>query len=116
VEGSWPVVAIQMGPLLLAATVFSTLSGGQVGEELGWRGYALPRLEASVGLGPGALLLGIIWAVWHLPLFYMPGADTNGQSFPLYTIQVTGLSVALAWLYHKTRGSLVPVMRMHASF
>lgn len=115
VEGAWPVLAIQMGPLLLASTFFSTLSGGQVGEELGWRGYALPRLETRVGLGPGALLLGIIWAVWHLPLFYMPGADTYGQSFPLYAIQVTGLSVALAWLYHKTRGSLVPVMLMHAS-
>jgi uncharacterized protein len=116
VEGAWPVVAIQMAPLLLAATVFSTLSGGQVGEELGWRGYALPRLEARVGLGPGALLLGVLWAVWHLPLFYMPGADTYGQSFPLYAIQVTGLSVAVAWLYHKTRGSLLPVMLMHASF
>ena len=115
-EGGWPGVAIQMTPLLLAATLFSTLSGGQVGEELGWRGYALPRLEARVGLGAGALLLGIIWAVWHLPLFYMPGADTYGQSFPLYAIQVTGLSVAVAWLYDKTRGSLLPVMLMHASF
>jgi uncharacterized membrane protein YwaF len=45
----------------------------------------------------------------------MPGADTYGQSFPLYLSQVTGLSVAIAWLYRRVEGSLVPVMLMHAS-
>jgi hypothetical protein len=60
-------------------------------------------------------LLGVIWAVWHLPLFYMPGADTYGQSFPLYVTQVTGLSVAIAWLYGRVGGSLLPIMLMHAS-
>jgi len=59
--------------------------------------------------------LGVIWAFWHLPLFYMPGADTLGQSFPLYLIQGTGLSVAVAWVYRSARGSLLVVMLMHAS-
>lgn len=115
IEGSWPVFGQQPIVLLLAASVGSTLVGGQVGEELGWRGYALPRMDERWGLGIASLVLGVIWAFWHLPLLYMPGADTLGQSFPLYLIQVTGLSVAVAWVYRSARGSLLVVMLMHAS-
>jgi hypothetical protein len=115
VEGTWPLFDARAWYLMLAATVLSTVIGGQVGEELGWRGYALPRLEKMWGLGPASVVLGMIWAAWHLPLFYMPGADTYGQSFPLYLVQVTGFSVAIAWLYGHTRGSLLLVMLMHAS-
>ncbi len=61
------------------------------------------------------MLLGLLWAGWHLPLFFTPGADTSGQSFPVYLLQVTALSVAMAWLYGNTRGSLLPVMLMHAA-
>ena len=115
IEGAWPAFGPQLWYAMLAATVFSTLVGGQVGEELGWRGYALPRMAALGGLGAASVVLGVVWAAWHLPLFYMPGADTYGQSFPLYVVQVTGLSVAVAWLYGHTRGSLLLVMLMHAS-
>ena len=44
------------------------------------------------------MLLGVLWAGWHLPLFFVPGADTFGQSFFLYLLQVTALSVAMFWL------------------
>lgn len=81
---------------MLAATIFSTAIGGQAGEEIGWRGYALPRLAARLGLARASILLGIIWACWHLPLFFIPGADTFGESFPVYLLSVTALSVA--WL------------------
>jgi membrane protease YdiL (CAAX protease family) len=49
-----------------------------------------------------------------LPLFFAPQADKFGQSFPLYLLQATALSVALAWLYWRTRGSLLLVMLLHA--
>jgi membrane protease YdiL (CAAX protease family) len=52
---------------------YSTLLGGPLFEEPGWRGFALPRLEAQFGPLPAALLLGTIWAAWHLPLFLYPG-------------------------------------------
>jgi membrane protease YdiL (CAAX protease family) len=61
------------------------------------------------------VLLGVVWAVWHLPLFFVPEATTFNQSFPLYLVQVTALSVAMAWLYANTRGSLLPVMLLHAA-
>ncbi len=113
--GVWPIFGAEPVPLLFAAAIGSTLLGGQVGEELGWRGYALPRLARAMGLGPASILLGIIWAVWHLPLFYILGADTVGQSFPFYLLQVIAISVAIAWAYMKTRGSLLVTMLLHAA-
>src|SRR5207247_7237989 len=74
-----------------------------------------PRLAARWGLAGASILLGVIWASWHLPLFYVPGTDTYGQSFPMYLLQVTALSVAIAWLYWRTRGSLLLTMLMHAA-
>lgn len=113
--GAWPTFGLEPWYLLLAATLASTFLGGQVGEELGWRGYALPRLAARFGLGGASILLGLLWACWHLPLFVVLGGDTLGQSFPLYLLQVTALSVAMAWLYAHTQGSLLLVMLMHAA-
>jgi len=113
--GAWPRFGEVPWYLMLAATVGSTVVGGQAGEEIGWRGYALPRLAARFGLGGASVLLGLLWACWHLPLFFVAAADTAGQSFPVYLLQVTALSVAMAWLYAHTRGSLLPVMLMHAA-
>lgn len=87
----------------------------QSGEEIGWRGYALPRMAPRLGLGWASIILGIIWATWHLPLFYLPGSDTYHQSFIVYATQVTAISVAMAWLWEKTGKSLLLTMLMHAA-
>lgn len=112
--GAWPAFGETRPAVLLAATILSTF--GQVGEEVGWRGYLLPRLTERNGLVVASLVVGVVWAAWHLPLFFVPGADTNGQSFPLYTLQIVAYSVALAWLYWRTGGSLLLAMFMHAAF
>lgn len=111
--GAWPQFGSTPWYIMLLAVAISTWV--QAGEEIGWRGYALPRLAVQIGLGPASVLLGVIWACWHLPLFLIPGADTSGQSFPLYLLQVTALSVAMAWLYWRTGGSLLLVMLLHAA-
>lgn len=113
--GAWPRFGTEAWYVIAAATVFSVVIGGQAGEELGWRGYALPRLAARFGFGGAGVLLGVIWAAWHLPLFFIPGGDTYGQSFPLYLLQVTSLSVAMTWLYVHTNGSLLLMMLMHSA-
>ena len=111
--GGWPAFGLDSVVLMFAATIFSTPS--QAGEEIGWRGYALPRLAAWLGLAPASIVLGVVWAVWHLPFFLMPGGDTYRQSFVVYLISVTALSVALAFLYWRTNGSLLMTMLMHAA-
>ena len=113
--GAWPRFGFDTWYLMIAATLLSTVIGGQTGEELGWRGYALPRLAERFGLAGASLVLGVIWALWHLPLFYLHSVDTFGQSFPIYLLQVTAISVAIAWLYWQSGGSLLLTMLMHAA-
>ena len=116
IYGNWPAFGSEPWFLLVAATVFSALMGGQAGEELGWRGYALPRLAARLGLRTAGILVGVVWAAWHLPLFYwFPQADTFGQSFPTYALGVVAISVAMSWLYARTNGSLFLTMLMHSA-
>jgi membrane protease YdiL (CAAX protease family) len=111
--GAWPRFGDEAWYVIVGAIIISTPV--QAGEEIGWRGYSLPRLAARFGLASGSIVLGIIWACWHLPLFFLPEADTYGQSFPVYLLQVTALSVAMGWLYGHTNGSLLLVMLMHSA-
>ena len=111
--GAWPRFG-ETQWLLMAVAILTSM-WFQAGEEIGWRGYALPRLTARFGLARASVVLGVIWALWHLPLFFIPVGDTFGQSFPMFLLEVTALSVALAWLYWKSGGSLLLVMMMHAA-
>ncbi len=111
--GAWPPFGNEPWYVIPLAIAFSTPF--QAGEEIGWRGYALPRLAARFGLARASVVLGLIWACWHLPQFFIPEADTYGQSFFVYVLQVTALSVAMAWLYARTNGSLLLVMLMHSA-
>ena len=85
----------------------------QAGEEIGWRGYALPRLAARFGYASASLLLGVIWALWHLPLYFNPFAEVHGQSFPTFVLLVVAISVVMTWLYVHTNGSLLLATLMH---
>jgi membrane protease YdiL (CAAX protease family) len=111
--GAWPAFGTEPWYLMAVALLFSTPV--QAGEELGWRGYALPRMANLMGLGPASVLLGVVWATWHLPLFFATGADTFHQSFPVYLLQVTAMSVVMAWLYWRTGQALLLVMLLHAA-
>jgi membrane protease YdiL (CAAX protease family) len=113
VTGVWPPFGNTPVAIMLLGIAVSTWA--QAGEEIGWRGYALPRLAHHVGLGGASLVLGFVWAVWHLPLFVLPDSGSTGQSFPAYLLQVMPMSVMLAFLYWKTGGSLLLVMVMHAA-
>jgi membrane protease YdiL (CAAX protease family) len=111
--GAWPRFGTDPWYVIVLAIAVSTPF--QAGEEIGWRGYALPRLAARFGLAPSSILLGLIWACWHIPQFFIPEADTYGQSFIMFAFQVTALSVAMAWLYARSNGSLLLVMLFHAT-
>jgi membrane protease YdiL (CAAX protease family) len=112
VAGEWPQFGGSLAIIPLAIA-FSTPF--QAGEEIGWRGFALPRLADRYGLRIASMVLGVIWAVWHLPQFYIAGADTYHQSFLVWALQVVAISIALAWLYAKSGSSLLLVMLMHSA-
>jgi membrane protease YdiL (CAAX protease family) len=113
VAGRWPT--LEPGPWLLFVGAILVSTPFQAGEEIGWRGYALPRLTQRFGLGLASTMLGVIWAAWHLPLFFIRATDHTGGSFPVYLITVTGISIAMGWLYARTNCSLLLVMLMHSA-
>lgn len=84
------------------------------GEEMGWRGYILPRLQARHSALLASLIVGVIWSVWHLPKFL--GAGTSaGRSLIWFTLFLIAASVLYTWLYNNSRGSLLLVTLFHAS-
>ena len=117
--GDWPRFGGQPWYAVLVAIVIAGIVGGPLGEEIGWRGYALPRMSSRLGPAYASVLLGLVWACWHLPLFFLSGlggfTDQYGQSFPTYVLQVTALSVAIAWLMGNTGGSLLLAVLMHSA-
>jgi membrane protease YdiL (CAAX protease family) len=84
-------------------------------EELGWRGFALPRLQQSYSALVASLLIGVGWFAWHLPLFVVAGSSQAGVPVYYYALAVVALSVVFTWLYNQTDGSVLLTMVLHAS-
>lgn len=105
------------GHVLLAAVNFVLvfLVGGPLGEEFGWRGYALPTLQCRWGWRIASLVLGGAWALWHLPLFYSGATVQSHLPMGLYGLSAIASSVVFAWLYNRTEGSVVPVLVLHTA-
>lgn len=72
------------------------LGGGQ--EEFGWRGYALPLLENKFGLWFANIILGIIWACWHIPLWFITGTNQTYMNFGGFIFLMVGYSFILSWI------------------
>ena len=97
--------------------------GGPLGEEIGWRGFALPRMQPRYGPLWGTLFLGLLWACWHLEDFLTPaqgggpgtGWETFLTNFPIFLTFVLALAVIMTWIFNHTRGSLFAAISAHAS-
>jgi membrane protease YdiL (CAAX protease family) len=102
--------------LLLLFFVYVGLFRGGLDEELGWRGYALPRLQARYGALTASLILGMFWACWHLPSWFLPDSTQAGLSFPVFLVSVVATSIMFTWLYNSTGGSLLLIILLHTIF
>jgi membrane protease YdiL (CAAX protease family) len=92
---------------------FSTVIIVGLFEEVGWRGFALPRLQLRLDAIWAALVLGVLWALWHLPELI---SDPTGQRPPVqFLLWALALSVIFSWLYNSTNGSLPIVIICHAA-
>lgn len=118
------ILAVGLGIALGAprSLAFSDVSGLTlllfvlvVGEELGWRGYALPRLITQVGPLRASLLLGLAWAGWHLPNQFIPGLEAYGYGFPAFASYVVGMTILFTALAMRTSGSLLLSWLFHGA-
>jgi membrane protease YdiL (CAAX protease family) len=88
---------------------------GATGEELGWRGYLLPRLAKRIGALSAALVMSTLWAFWHLPAFFVPGMPHQFIPMPSFLLVVAGLGLFLALLFNEGDASVLLPMLAHLS-
>jgi uncharacterized protein len=100
--------------ILIPFLVISLITGA-MGEELGWRGFALPRLQIRVNALGASLILGTIWGFWHLPLWFI-GMGWEETSFLLFLYSCIVVSVIYTWICNNTNGNMVLVSIFHMSF
>lgn len=106
---------IPVAPIVLAIPTFIlmlVIGGGQ--EEFGWRGYAQEPLQEKIGVIPASLVIGVIWGIWHLPLWFMAGDLHSAYSFLAFVMMTTSISIVYAWLYNSSGKKLIVVMFFHA--
>lgn len=115
-------ISVWLLPLLLEAMRIFFV-GGPLGEEIGWRGFALPRLlQSQNNAMKASLILGLIWGIWHAPIYAVAGTGQNDilksggaflVLFPAFVIWVMGLAVIFTWLYKNTNGNLLIAILFH---
>lgn len=106
-------------PLLVIPTLFYWLLFGPVPEEPGWRGYALDGLQARRSALSSSFIVGVVWSLWHLPLFFIEGtwqAEEVGlvtQRFWLYMLTIVIEAVLYTWIYNNTNRSTLAAILFH---
>jgi membrane protease YdiL (CAAX protease family) len=92
----------------------AALMAGPVGEEPGWRGFALPHLQDLYGPVRATVMLGTLWALWHAPLFLVP--SWNGAAPWIYFLLVAGFGFVMTACFNVSRGSILVAIVLHAVF
>ncbi|TDD66315.1 CPBP family intramembrane glutamic endopeptidase [Actinomadura rubrisoli] len=120
VPGAADHFSFNAGALPSLAIMFLTVQFviGALGEEPGWRGIALPRLQRRHGPLRAALILGVLWGGWHLPLFaYSDWADPKGGenlgTLGIYLLMTTALTIIMTWVFNSTGGGVFLMILFH---
>lgn len=102
--------------------IMLTIAAG-IGEEFGWRGFLLPRLQTRHNALVSALIVGVIWAIWHIPLFFIKGTSQYDQALQggllpailAYSAFVIVSSIQFTWVFNNTKGSVLLAAVMHGA-
>jgi membrane protease YdiL (CAAX protease family) len=110
--GSTPGPPVELTISLVLFNLLFTLLSGPLSEEAGWRGFALPRLESRYSALVASLILGVVWACWHLPLYLVE----SRIPFYIFFALVLVITILMTWGYNNTNGSLLITVIFHFSF
>ncbi|TME14593.1 MAG: CPBP family intramembrane metalloprotease [Chloroflexi bacterium] len=114
--GSFPDLSDPSRWLAIPGTFVAVLLiGGPTGEEFGWRGFLLQRVQPRIGMLGASVVIGIISAFWHLPLFFISITVQSHLPFALFLVRTVALSFVSTWIYNGSRRSLLFVLLFHAS-
>ena len=105
-------------PLALIPFLLATLVIGPIPEELGWRGYAQDSLQRRFNALTSSLILGVLWALWHLPLYFIAGTFQYSLGFGsglfwLMMVSMLPQSVLFTWIYNNTQRSILSAILFH---
>jgi len=122
--GGPPVDWSGLPPLYTVVPMFILLSvAAGVGEEFGWRGFLLPRLQTRHNALVSALIVGVIWAIWHIPMFFIKGTSQYDQQLQAgllpailaYSVFVIVNSIQFTWVFNNTKGSVLLAAVLHGA-
>jgi membrane protease YdiL (CAAX protease family) len=114
-SGSTPKIpsdySIALLPIIFLVLFF------QVGlsEELGWRGYALPKLQSKYSALKSSIILGLVWAFWHVGSFLVPGSFHDSVPLLWYILDTILFTIVLTWVFNNTKGSLLLAVLFHVA-
>lgn len=103
---------LQVGALTIFDVILFVLV---VGEELGWRGYALPLLLEKRSSVTASLILGAVWGLWHLPTFLVPGTPQYGLPLTAFVLLTIEYSILMTWVFLHTLGSVLIATLFHGA-
>ena len=106
-------VTIAMPQVNLSILGFTVNFLANTCEEIGWRGFALPRLQKRHNALVATLIVGTLWGLWHLPLFFLAGAMSDYPFF--WFISIVAAAFMYTWIYNSTKGSILLVALLHGS-
>lgn len=108
-------------PTMAVTTLVLIADPGALGEELGWRGFALPRLLQLFDATRSAIVLGVIWTIWHAPAFLLDGLSQAAFNFGWFLLALVSLSILMTWIFLHAKGNavvagVVPHMMFNLAF
>jgi uncharacterized protein len=110
-----PAPEMDFSLLAIVSGIISGLLAG-ISEEFGWSGYAFPGLQARFGFVWAGIVVGLILAVWHLPMFFVPGLTQHSAVFGLFILPAIPLRMLFGWIYNGSGGSVLLTILFHASW
>jgi membrane protease YdiL (CAAX protease family) len=132
----WALVALLLFPIVaVSALLTHSLFGGpqlglrttslipqvivilliSLGEEYGWRGFALPRLQKRLSALNASLILGVIWGIWHYPGFLIGAGVPLDMPFTVFLLWTVLAAILMTWVYNNTGGSVLSAILMHSA-
>jgi uncharacterized protein len=112
--GEAPQFLIREYGLMLIPIFLIGLFTGPISEEFGWRGFAQPLLQDRMNPVFTSLIIGVIWGLWHIPLFYTPGTSQAEMNLFWFTVNGVALAFLFTWVYNNTGGSIFMAILFHA--